>query len=107
MACLFMHFNWRNTMSKPKRTAEADKKQPQEYNSSQGDNSPSVTPKDVSSQDASAKDVTARKTCSDDIDEKGQELLDDAVEMTFPASDPIAIPTPESLAKRKANRNSA
>jgi len=94
-------------MSKSKRTAQEDKKQPQEYNSSPGDNSPSVTPKDVSSKDASAKDVTARKTCSDDIEEKEQELLDDAVEMTFPASDPIAIPTPESLEKRKANRNNA
>jgi len=94
-------------MSKSKRTAEEDKKQPQEYNSSPGDNSPSVTPKDVSADDASAKDVTARKTCSTDTEEMEQELLDDAVEMTFPASDPIAIPTPESIEKRKANRNPA
>ncbi|GAB3541857.1 hypothetical protein GCM10027343_12950 [Noviherbaspirillum agri] len=94
-------------MSKSKRTAEEDKKQPQEYNSSPGDNSPSVTPKDVSADDASAKDVTTRKTCSDDPEEMEQELLDDAVEMTFPASDPIAIPSPESLAKRKSHRNPA
>lgn len=94
-------------MSKSKRTAEEDKKQPQEYNSSQGNNSPSVTPKDVSADDASAKDVTARKTCSEDPEEMEQELLDDAVEMTFPASDPIAIPTPESIAKRKAHRDPA
>lgn len=94
-------------MSKPRKPAEEDKKQPQELNSSPGDNSPSVTPKDVSSKSASAKDVTQRKTCSDDVNEQEEELLDDAVEMTFPASDPIAIPTPEALEKRKANRNRA
>lgn len=78
--------------------------QPDELLSSPGNNSPSVTPKDVSSCDASAKDVTARKTCSDDPDEREQEMLDDAVDMTFPASDPIAIPTPDS-AKRKPQTN--
>lgn len=90
-------------MSKLKRTADEDKKQPLQelLPSSQGDNSKSVTPKDVSPQDASARDVTERKTCSDDPDEKEQELLDDAVEMTFPASDPIAIPTPKDNVKRR------
>ena len=53
--------------------------QPDELLSSPGNNSPSVTPKDVSSCDASAKDVMARKTCSDDPDEREQEMLDDAV----------------------------
>jgi hypothetical protein len=75
--------------------------QPDELLSSPGNNSPSVTPKDVSSCDASAKDVTARKTCSDDPDEREQEMLDDAVDMTFPASDPIAIPTPESQRRKR------
>jgi hypothetical protein len=78
--------------------------QPEELLSSPGNNSPSVTPKDVSPHDASAKDVTARKTCSDDPDEREQEMLDDAVDMTFPASDPIAIPTPDS-AKRNPQIN--
>lgn len=75
--------------------------QPEELLSSPGNNSPSVTPKDVSPRDASAKDVTARKTCSDDPDEREQEMLDDAVDMTFPASDPIAIPTPESQRRKQ------
>ncbi len=94
-------------MSNLKRSADEDeKKQSQEASSSHGDNSKSVTPKDVSPQDASAKDVVERKTCSDDPDEKEQELLDDAVEMTFPASDPIAIPTPDKTReKHTANRN--
>ncbi len=59
--------------------------------SSPGLNSQSVTPKDVRSKHASSKDVTARKTTSDDPEEKAQEMLDDAVDMTFPASDPIAV----------------
>lgn len=91
-------------MSKSKRKAEEDKKQPQEQNASPGNNSPSVTPKDVSSDAASARDVTERKICSDNVEEQEEELLDDAVEMTFPASDPIAIPSPETLEKHKAGR---
>jgi len=59
--------------------------------SSPGSNSHSVTPKDVRSRHASSKDITARKTTSDDPDEREQALLDDAVDMTFPASDPIAV----------------
>ena len=91
-------------MSKPKKSAEEDKKQPQEYKSSPGDQSPSVTPKDVPSKSVAAKDVTERKVCSDDPDEQQEEMLDDAVEMTFPASDPIAIPSPETLERHKAQR---
>jgi len=68
---------------------------------SPGDNSPSVTPKDVDAENASSKDVTARKIASADPAEREEEQLDDAVDMTFPASDPIAIPTPD------ANRNKA
>jgi hypothetical protein len=59
--------------------------------SSHGINSRSVTPKDISPEDASAKDVTDRKIHSTDPDEKEEALLDDAVEMTFPASDPPAV----------------
>lgn len=93
-------------MPKRKSTAEADKRAPQEYTSSPGDNSPSVTPKDVSAEAASARDVVIRKTCSDNVDEQEEELLDDAVEMTFPASDPIAIPSPDTLERHKAARKS-
>jgi hypothetical protein len=104
-----MMFNWRNAMTNPKKaTQDAGQKhtapQPEEPTSSHGINSPSVTPKDVSPHDASAKDVTERKTACDDPEERQQEMLDDAVDMTFPASDPIAIPTPES-AKRKPQVN--
>ena len=94
-------------MSKPKKSAEEDKKKPQEYNSSPGDQSPSVTPKDLSSKSVAAKDVIERKICSDDANEQEEELLDDAVKMTFPASDPIAIPSPETLERHKAQRKDA
>lgn len=62
--------------------------------SSHGNNSKSVTPKDVSPGDASHRDLKERNIASEDPEEKVQEQLDDAVEMTFPASDPIAIPAP-------------
>jgi hypothetical protein len=75
--------------------------QPDETLSSPGRNSPSVTPKDVSSQDASSKDVVQRKTTSTDLEEREQAMLDDAVEMTFPASDPIAVPSSASKKGRQ------
>jgi thiamine pyrophosphate-dependent acetolactate synthase large subunit-like protein len=77
-------------MSNLKRSSDEDDKREPKERSSHGDHSVSQTPKDVSSQDASSKDVTARKVHSDDPDEKEQELLDDAVELTFPASDPVS-----------------
>jgi hypothetical protein len=81
-------------MSNLKKGREEDKQDKQkepEESASHGTHSPSVTPKDVGPQDAASKDVVERKTTSDDPDEKEQELLDDAVEMTFPASDPPAV----------------
>lgn len=92
-------------MSKRKKpSVEDERTQANELPSSQGNNSKSVTPKDVSSKDASARDVTERKTCSEDPEEKEQEMLDDAVELTFPASDPIAIPSPKRDKPRQTNR---
>ncbi len=61
-----------------------------EKHSSQGDDSASVTPKDVSKHFAGAKDITERNMRSSDPDEKEEELLDDAIEQSFPASDPPA-----------------
>ena len=77
-------------MSNLKRSSAEDEKREPKERSSHGDQSASQTPKDVSSQDAASKDVTDRKLHSDDPDEKEQEMLDDAVELTFPASDPVS-----------------
>lgn len=92
-------------MSK-RETPTPGKSQPEETTSSPGTHSPSVTPKDVCAEDASSKDVKERKIASPDPDEREEELLDDAVDMTFPASDPIAIPVPgRSHDAGRANRN--
>jgi len=90
-------------MSNFNRPSDEDdkKKKPHEMPSSHGNDSKSVTPKDVSSNDAAHRDVTERKIASGDPDEKTQEQLDDAVEMTFPASDPIAIPTPDKEVEQR------
>lgn len=87
-------------MTTRKKLPEAEEKNA-ESTSSQGDDSKSVTPKDLPSKTAASKDVKARKTTSEDLDEKQEEMLDDAVEMTFPASDPIAIPTPDKVNRQK------
>jgi hypothetical protein len=58
--------------------------------SSFGDTSLSVTPKDVQESDASAQDITERHLQSDNAEEKQQEMLDEAIDLSFPASDPPA-----------------
>jgi hypothetical protein len=78
-------------MSNLKRNAKQDEQGKSEERSSHGINSPAVTPKDVGPQDAAHKDMVERKITSADPDEKQEELLDDAVELTFPASDPVPL----------------
>jgi hypothetical protein len=78
-------------MSNLKRSSQEDEQREPAERSSPGINSASVTPKDVAPQDVSAKDVVERKMRSSDPDERAQEVLDDAVELTFPASDPLAV----------------
>lgn len=72
--------------------------------SSQGKNPRSMTPKDVAQTDAAARDETQRQLALDEAaeDEHNEEMLDDAVEMTFPASDPIAV---HPRNRHHANRN--
>lgn len=76
--------------SKEKRPATGEKSAPEE-SSSHGNNSVAQTPKDVAPHEAASRDVTERNIASPDADEKEQALLDDAVESTFPASDPVAV----------------
>jgi hypothetical protein len=78
-------------MSNLKRSPEKDEQKEPKERSSHGTNSPVVTPKDVSADDAASKDVTERNVTSSDPEEKQEEMLDDAVELTFPASDPPAV----------------
>ena len=68
------------------------------------DNSASVTPKDVEPDTASAKDVVERHLDSTDPEEKQQEMLDDAIELTFPASDPLAVTGGVTRIEKPASR---
>jgi hypothetical protein len=71
---------------------QIDKSEKDSYaQSSFGDTSLSVTPKDVNERDASAQDMTQRDLQSDEPDQKQQDLLDEAIDLSFPASDPSAI----------------
>jgi hypothetical protein len=72
------------------------------HSSSHGDSPVEVTPKDITPDDASWADRTERKIASDDAEERQEALHDEAVDLTFPASDPIAIPTPRDDAKARA-----
>lgn len=60
--------------------------------SSPGEASLVVTPKDVDPDNATARDLIIRDIRSNDIDKREEALLDDAIELSFPASDPIAVP---------------
>ncbi len=55
------------------------------------DNPVSITPKDVEPGDATAQDQFERRLDSPDPDERQQDLLDDAIELSFPASDPPSV----------------
>lgn len=76
-------------MSNLKRSREEDEAREPKERTSHGTHSHSVTPKDVAPQDVASRDVKERNVMSADPEEKEQELLDDAVEQTFPASDPL------------------
>lgn len=68
------------------------------------DNSASVTPKDVEPDKVTAKDVIERHLDSQDPDERQQELLDDAIELTFPASDPLSVTGGVTRIEKPASR---
>lgn len=67
-----------------------DEMQSSSLPSSPGDSPREMVPKDISPQDASWADLSERKIASSDTEEHNEDLLDEAVEDTFPASDPIA-----------------
>ena len=58
--------------------------------SSQGLSSRAMTPKDITPDDASWADRQERDIHADDCERREDALLDDAIELSFPASDPIA-----------------
>ncbi|MGB7479751.1 MAG: hypothetical protein WA924_05450 [Burkholderiaceae bacterium] len=72
------------------RTARRAEHEP-EQRATPGKNSVAQTPKDVAPHEAASKDVTERKIASKNPDEKEDALVDESVELSFPASDPPAV----------------
>jgi len=56
--------------------------------SSPGDSAQEGRPKDVTQEHATWKDLGARNVASDNPAERDESLLDEAIDLTFPASDP-------------------
>ncbi|MGN6703818.1 MAG: hypothetical protein ACTHKB_12770 [Burkholderiaceae bacterium] len=69
------------------------------HRASPGTESVSQTPKDVATDQAAAKDVTKRNLDSKNPDERTEALIDDASELSFPASDPPAIASSTRIEK--------
>ena len=92
-------------MSEAKRKAKRDRQtQRISANSSRGKNSLAVTPKDVGPEHSTSRDITERNIASDNIEEREEAILDDALELTFPASDPISVPSYDEALKRNAGQ---
>lgn len=73
--------------------------------SSPGDSPVEMTPHDVSPENATWKDRTPRNIHSDDAEEKTDALLDEASDLSFPASDPIAVNSVTRIEKKsKGNK---
>jgi hypothetical protein len=95
-------------MSKSRKPADKDKLPPDEFTSSPGDDPLVVTPKDIDPGVATARDVRVLPVTSPDPDVREEALLDEAIEETFPASDPIAVASYDAtLVKRKQDREKA
>ncbi len=84
--------------SDPKKSAKSGKSPVPA--SSQGDSPVDIIPKDVSPDNATWKDRTVRQIHSDDKEEKADALLDEASDLSFPASDPIAVSSVTRIEKK-------
>jgi hypothetical protein len=59
--------------------------------------------------DSTLQDQEERAKCeADDIEKREEALLDEAIELTFPASDPISVPSyAEACQRSKLRKNHA
>jgi hypothetical protein len=80
------------------KAAQAEGTHSSKLPSSHGDSPKEVIPKDITPDHASWNDRQTRDIASADTVQREEALLDEAIEQTFPASDPIAeLPaSPES-----------
>lgn len=89
-------------MTESKKDVSKDKaEKSSKRSSSQGDSPVEIAPKDISPKNATWKDRTERNTTSDNEEERADALLDEASDLSFPASDPIAVSSPTKLVKDK------
>lgn len=71
--------------------------------SSHGDSPHDVTPKDITPQDATWEDRTARNLNAGNEMKREEARIDEAIELTFPASDPVAeLPATAPSEKKEA-----
>lgn len=70
--------------------------------SSQGDSPVEMTPLEAKPGDATWKDRSERNIQSDDAEEKADAMLDEASDLSFPASDPIAVNSITRIEKKSA-----
>lgn len=93
-------------MSASKTKGKRDKPVlPPDLPSSPGDSPVELTPLDVSPDVAAWRDLTPRNITSQDPDEREDALLDEAIELSFPASDPIAVtPLPTVRMETKSHK---
>lgn len=84
------------TPQQSKKTASGKTSAP----SSPGDSPVEMTPLESSPENATWKDRTPRNLQSDDMEEKTDALLDEASDLSFPASDPIAVNSVTRIEKK-------
>jgi hypothetical protein len=92
----------RIVMSDSSKHARNDDAGKSSKNTSSKGNSPvEMTPFDVTPQDAAWKDRTERDIRADNKEDRDNAIVDEASELSFPASDPIAVSPPTRLVKDK------
>lgn len=78
----------------------ADAEHSSQLPSSHGNSPKEVTPKDITPDDATWRDLKTRNISSGGAVQREESMLDEAIELTFPASDPTAE-LPASAASEK------
>ncbi|HJW54297.1 MAG TPA: hypothetical protein VJ577_03410 [Burkholderiaceae bacterium] len=73
--------------------------------SSRGDSPQEVTPKDIAPGDASWNDLHIREIAAGEPAQREESMLDEAIELTFPASDPTAELPASSGSEKDARCN--
>jgi len=68
--------------------------------SSPGDSPADIVPREITPNHATWKDRTERNIYSEDTEEKVDALLDEASDLSFPASDPIAVGSISRIEKK-------